>query len=828
MRRFQHSLTPVLTISGPGDSLADSDQAVTDGEMVFVRSTRQVFAYENPAAHAADGVLVVQSNFGAGVWVYVGVAGAIPGSYAAEYVTASAGALGSGRLLDVTATFLTLIADGEKVWVRSVRDSYTWYATRTDVADGLLIVNPTSNGVNPGRFIRDQVASSTWLTQTAWYIDPSSGTANDENTGLAAGTQLSSMAEYLRRVPKGSLIPALQTIHLVSGAGSPATLVYTTVTPDSETTTAYVPTNPATWAVPAIGQVTVGSDAVRSGRIVVKDSTSTTEIDRIVPFSEKTIMCLGDSTTQGTNSPPSIVACYRIGLWKQLSETRGDDFTSIGDARDAFASIPSLGDWSHAGYSGATTQYIDGHIGALFASVGTPDTVVLSAGINNIVLSAENLATLQANWTTLMVDLKALMPIGQIVVWPPTLKLGSGASAPQVAECDSFRAWLPTVAAAQGFTFAPVTLSAGDMQLDGRHPNVWGHGRIACSVQRQVDVALGSLSGRTIPRTVLKQPQRYYLYIANWAPNRMEITAGAGSKITPGSGSYAAFMTICPIDLDPGGGYRAMLAYGTIGATGWTFGSVGGKLQLYFGNNAGPFVTGTTEPWCNALLRNRFARVGFIVSGGLASLYVNGQHLGTTAQVAYNIGDNAILYVGGGATYTGMAGYYGDLRIYRGSGVPVAGTRAALRAAEEEYYDQASLCPGCDTYYSMNNTSAAGVYGDAAGTPVSATYETVVHAPWEYPDVATVEQVAGVLPVNATSALPLDQLLVTELESSGNASGTVTITAVIPIPGMQWVCRNNNTGSSTTTFFGITVGQGKSALVRINSAGAGERVTPDT
>ena len=45
---------------------------------------------------------------------------------------------------------------------------------------------------------------------------------------------------------------------------------------------------------------------------------------------------------------------------------------------------------------------------------------------------------------------------------------------------------------------------------------------------------------------------------------------------------------------------------------------------------------------------------------------------------------------------------------------------------------------------------------------------------------------------------------------------------------MAWDCRNNNTGSSTTTFFGITVAVGKSAVIRINAAGSGERVTADT
>lgn len=44
----------------------------------------------------------------------------------------------------------------------------------------------------------------------------------------------------------------------------------------------------------------------------------------------------------------------------------------------------------------------------------------------------------------------------------------------------------------------------------------------------------------------------------------------------------------------------------------------------------------------------------------------------------------------------------------------------------------------------------------------------------------------------------------------------------------QWTFRNNNSGSSTTTFMGITVAAGKTAIIRMNSSATGERVTADT
>lgn len=81
---------------------------------------------------------------------------------------------------------------------------------------------------------------------------------------------------------------------------------------------------------------------------------------------------------------------------------------------------------------------------------------------------------------------------------------------------------------------------------------------------------------------------------------------------------------------------------------------------------------------------------------------------------------------------------------------------------------------------------------------------------------------------SGTTTLNHVQAAASSIEASGISSGSATITAALLIPGMVWECKNNNTGSSTTTFFGITVAIGKAATIRINSAGAGERVGPDT
>ncbi len=214
MKRFQHALAPVIDITGLGDVLSNSDYVVTDGELIFVRSTRQVFAYRNPPLLVADGVNVVSSNFGAGTWELVATVGAGETSFAGYFNTASTGAAGSGRLLDVTTAYLGLLTDQSKVWVKSVRDSYTWYATSTEVHDGVLVVNPTSNGANPGRFIRDNIASPTWAKQATWYIDPSGG--NDENTGLTSGAATKTIAEMERRVGYRTRLDVQVTVWIMS------------------------------------------------------------------------------------------------------------------------------------------------------------------------------------------------------------------------------------------------------------------------------------------------------------------------------------------------------------------------------------------------------------------------------------------------------------------------------------------------------------------------------------------------------------------------------------------------------------------------------------
>jgi len=133
------------------------------------------------------------------------------------------------------------------------------------------------------------------------------------------------------------------------------------------------------------------------------------------------------------------------------------------------------------------------------------------------------------------------------------------------------------------------------------------------------------------------------------------------------------------------------------------------------------------------------------------------------------------------------------------------------------------LGPGCD--FSGCGTP---IYVESGGILIVTTADLIGTITAVAGSTIYLQQLPGVATQNATGALTQTQMQMTEVESSGNASGTVTITASNAIPGLQWTFRNNNTGTSTTTFMGITVAAGKTAIIRINSVGVGERVTADT
>ncbi len=68
MKRFQHTLAPVDTVSALENMLIHSDYAVVDGETVGVKSLRAMFVYRRGSGASADGITIVASAYGDGVW----------------------------------------------------------------------------------------------------------------------------------------------------------------------------------------------------------------------------------------------------------------------------------------------------------------------------------------------------------------------------------------------------------------------------------------------------------------------------------------------------------------------------------------------------------------------------------------------------------------------------------------------------------------------------------------------------------------------------------------------------------------------------------------
>jgi hypothetical protein len=189
-----HDLGPIsdlTALSGYGDSY------VVPGDEVYVVAEDCDYIYLNSGSNpVADGFNVIKAIFLPGVWQRRSSGG---GAGALRFNTVAVGALGSGRLIDVA---LAGLVDGTSLaWVESVKDTWRWDATSVLTADNITVANPTANGVNPGRFIRELNPAPEWMTQLTWVIDPAGLTAtpSDENSG-AVGFPLATDAERQRRM----------------------------------------------------------------------------------------------------------------------------------------------------------------------------------------------------------------------------------------------------------------------------------------------------------------------------------------------------------------------------------------------------------------------------------------------------------------------------------------------------------------------------------------------------------------------------------------------------------------------------------------------------
>jgi hypothetical protein len=185
------NVASLAALAGYGDGY------VQPGDEIYVVAEDCDYIYRNTGSNpVADGFNIVKALFLPGVWER---RGSSAGGVALRFNTVAIGVSGSGRLIDVGVSGLV---DGVSVaWVESVKDTWRWDATSTLTADNITVCNPTANGANPGRFVRELTPAPEWMAQLTWVIDPAGRSAppSDENSG-AVGFPLATDAERQRRM----------------------------------------------------------------------------------------------------------------------------------------------------------------------------------------------------------------------------------------------------------------------------------------------------------------------------------------------------------------------------------------------------------------------------------------------------------------------------------------------------------------------------------------------------------------------------------------------------------------------------------------------------
>jgi hypothetical protein len=197
MKRRGNVVSPVDSINTLVEQLQQTDFTVEDGETVWVRSEQTLFVYRINSGLVADGVNVVASLYGNGVWQRLNVAAF--GNSIPTFNSVIQGNAGSGRLVDSDPAGFK---PGQIVWVNTFKDYFRWDPASTLTSNNVTIVNPVLNGVNPGRFIRMLIPAPEWMAQLNWFIDSFANIATVpvENSGADAAHPISSDAERQRRM----------------------------------------------------------------------------------------------------------------------------------------------------------------------------------------------------------------------------------------------------------------------------------------------------------------------------------------------------------------------------------------------------------------------------------------------------------------------------------------------------------------------------------------------------------------------------------------------------------------------------------------------------
>jgi hypothetical protein len=356
VKRRGNVISPIDSINTIVEMLQQTDYTVEDGETVWVRSTLALYVYRVNSGLVPDGVNVIASLYGNGVWQKLNVAPIGPGSALGPFNTVAVGAAASGRLIDVTAAQLAGLSSGATVWVISVLDYWRWDPISTATSDSITICNPTANGVNPGRFVRDLDPSQEWRLQGTWFVDATLG--SDENDGTAQvstpGTLVGPIAtsdEYVRRAAgkTGIIKPAVSTT--INQVGNYPNVHHFVIAPDAGLPFRLSGVLPA---ASFTGTISAHTDLVIGTSLAAATSTWTpaTELGRLVhdTTADRWAWVAKDNTGNSARvSPWSVIDFVNGGITVVTGNaTNGNGIQTLVPPTCGGLAITTLGDYTIA------------------------------------------------------------------------------------------------------------------------------------------------------------------------------------------------------------------------------------------------------------------------------------------------------------------------------------------------------------------------------------------------------------------------------------------------------------------------------------------------
>lgn len=122
---------------------------------------------------------------------------------------------GIDNLTSLAALSTADLSAGTVYRVNSVGDDYELRKSESYTADSITVVNATDTAAN--QWVRLGRPSRKWMLQSAWYIDPVSG--SDEAAG-SISAPIKTMGELDRRWGTGRILPQNTTVNILSAPGS--------------------------------------------------------------------------------------------------------------------------------------------------------------------------------------------------------------------------------------------------------------------------------------------------------------------------------------------------------------------------------------------------------------------------------------------------------------------------------------------------------------------------------------------------------------------------------------------------------------------------------